>query len=364
MSLTDRIIRRATESGFDFAGVARAAALPHAASYRRWLDRGYSAGMSWLGRGADRRADPREVLPGAKSVVIVGLSYFVQDPPPAIWNDPLRGRIARYAWGPDYHDELLPRVKDLAEFVAAATAGPAHFRTYVDTGPVLEREWAEKAGLGFIGKNTLFIHPRLGSYVFLGEILTDGRWLMADGRWEGGEAASSVGHQPSAIGHLSCARCRRCLASCPTRAFPEPYVLDSRRCISYLTIEHKGAIPEGLRRSMGNWIFGCDECQQVCPWVRKYSRPGRARFLRWRPEHGAPSLVELMGLDDRGFRDRFAGTPVLRAKRRGLLRNVAVALGNSGSADALPALEQAMRDPDPLIRGHAQWAIGQIRRRE
>lgn len=340
-----RIKERALELGFDVAGVARAGRAPRADAFHAWLAEGRHGEMAWLAREPERRSDVTRVVAGAKSVLSVGLSYHIADPPADLWNDPLRGRIARYAWGRDYHDELLPRLRELAAWIEAETGRPVANRAYVDTGPVLEREWAAKAGLGFIGKNTLVIHPEWGSYLFLGELLLD---LDL-------EPDAPVDERTG-----TCGSCRRCQDVCPTHAFPAPYILDSRLCISYLTIEHRGAIPDELRPKMKNWIYGCDECQSVCPWVKQYAKPGRTRFLRYDPEFAAPRLTELLALDDAGFRDRFRHTPVPRTKRRGLLRNVCVALGNSGSTEAIPALERALTDPEALIREHAAWALARL----
>lgn len=341
-----RIKAKALELGFDVAGIARAGQARDAKRLNDWLARGLHADMAWLARDPERRADPTRVLPGAKSVLVAGLSYFIADPPPDIWDDPLRGRIARYAWGRDYHDELLPRLRELAAWIEAETGRPVANRAYVDTGPVLERAWAEQAGLGFIGKHTLLIHPEWGSYLFLGELLLD---LDLEPDLPGNERLGT------------CGSCRRCQDICPTHAFPAPFILDSRRCISYLTIEHRGPIPEDLRPLMRNWIYGCDECQSVCPWVRQFAKPGRTRFLRYDVDACAPKLTDLLAMDDAAFRERFRGTPVPRTKRRGLLRNVCVALGNSGHPDVIPALEIAARDPEPLIAEHAKWAMGKLR---
>jgi len=256
-------------------------------------------------------------------------------------------------------------LEELSEFVRAETGWVTGIKTNVDTGPVLERDLAVHAGLGFVGKNTNLIHPEFGSYLFLGEVLLD----------------ADVGPWTLDFGHSSCGDCARCLNACPTGALGEPYVLDARKCLSYLAIENKGAIPEELRARMGNWIFGCDECQQACPWnaqlrtsvfdvqrstldVQSPAVPLRGaatRFLRFDEQRCAPKLTELMALDDAGFRERFAGTPVLRAKRSGLLRNVAVALGNGCDTSSVPVLEKAVRDPDPMIREHASWAYARIR---
>ncbi len=359
MSLSQRLKEKAYELGFDLIGLAPAERAPHAEAYHRWLEQGYQAGMAWLAREPQRRADPRLLLPGIRSVVVVGLSYFVLNPPAELWNDPARGRLARYAWGLDYHDIMLPRLRELGNFIEQETGRAVNRRTYVDTGPLLERAFAAQAGLGFIGKNTLLINPKIGSYLFLGEVLLDVELEYDEPAPDGG-ASCRPGSPGESKRVGTCGQCTRCLDICPTHAFPAAYILNSQRCISYLTIEHKEAIPVELRPLLGNWIFGCDECQEICPWVRRYSRPTSADFLRYDPEWVAPQLIELLALDEAGFRARFKGTPLLRAKRRGLLRNVAVALGNWGSPAALPVLAQALHDAEPLIREHIVWAIERI----
>ena len=380
MDTNARILEKAAALGFDVAGLGPARPAS-GDEFRRWLEAGHAAGMDWMAKEVERR-----VHPAARTAIVCGLSYFVQNPPPQIWDDPLRGRISRYAWGRDYHDVMRPMLEELAEFVRAETGWVTGIRTCVDTGPVLERDLAVHAGLGFVGKNTNLIHRDYGSYIFLGEVLLDAEidFQFPISNWQ------------LAIGS-SCGPCTHCLAYCPTGALGEPYVLDARKCLSYLTIENKGAIPEELRPKMGNWIFGCDECQQACPWnaaaARKAANAERrtqnaqlrasafdvgrstldvqspadplrgaaTRFLRFDEHRCAPKLAELMALDDAGFRERFAGTPVLRAKRSGLLRNVAVALGNGCDLSAVPVLEKAARDPDPLISEHASWALARLR---
>jgi epoxyqueuosine reductase len=359
-NLTQLIKEKAYDLGFDLIGIAPAERALHAEAYRRWLAQGYAAEMNWLARDPQRREDPRHLFPNARSVVVVGLSYFVLEPPADLWNDPSRGRIARYAWGLDYHDILLPRLRELGDFIEKEAGHPFNQRAYVDTGPVLERDFAAQAGLGFIGKNTLLIQPGLGSYLFLGEILVDLKLEYDEPASDGG-ASCRTGPSGESKRVSTCGHCTRCLTICPTHAFPVPYILDSRRCISYLTIEHKGFIPLELRPLLGNWIFGCDVCQEICPWVRRYSRPTRENFLSYAPEQVAPRLVDLMALDGAAFRARFKSSPIQRAKRQGLLRNVAVALGNWGSPEAIPILEQALEDPEPLIREHAAWAIERIK---
>jgi epoxyqueuosine reductase len=303
--------------------------------------------MAYMTRDRQRRQDPRRSLPDARSVVVVGLSYYTFDLPDEVKRDPARGLIARYAWGLDYHAVLTPRLRDLAEFTGVEARRAVQTRVYVDTGPLLERDIAEQAGLGFTGKNTCLISPRIGSWIFLGEILLDIE-LDAD----------------KPVAKVGCGTCTRCLSACPTNAFPTPYVLDARRCISYLTIELKGAIPRELRKPIGNRIFGCDECQDVCPWPRRFARPTSERaFYPVRLDGAAPKLLDLIGLTTDQFRERFDGSPVMRARRRGLLRNVAVALGNWGDEVAVPSLNGALNDAEPLVRRHSAWALGQIRAR-
>lgn len=350
----DSIKTEALRLGFDLVGIAPASPSVHAASVRTWLAEGHHGEMAWLARDPERRLDPTQVVPGARSIITVGLSYAVAAPPAERWDDPRHGRVARYAWGPDYHEVLLPMLMELGRWVEAQAGRPTAWRAYVDTGPVLEREVAARAGLGFIGRNGLLVTPEFGSLLFLGEILTD-LDLEPDGAAEDGGANLRRGDKVA-----GCGSCRRCLDACPTHAFPAAYVLNSRRCISYLTIEHRGPIPEELRPLMKNWIYGCDECQTVCPWVKQFARPGKTRFLRADPEVAAPRLTELLALDEEGFRARFKGTPVVRTKRRGLLRNVCIALGNSGDAAMIPALERVLADPEPLIREHAAWAIDRL----
>jgi len=393
MDLTERIIERAYELGFDLVGIAPAGITPHAKEYVEWIAAGYAGEMAYMTRQPDRRADPRRVLPGARSVIVVGLNYHTMDLPDEVKNDPARGLIARYAWGVDYHDLMTPRLKELAEFIQeqsrrtgismpvhnnrqSAGIGMPALRTYVDTGPVLERDWALSAGLGFIGKNTCLIHPRMGSWLFLGVILTDvaltpdgqgvipsreaARYLLLSEVDRPSEQEIPRRHSAAPRNDISvsCGTCTRCLKACPTNAFPKPYVLDARRCISYLTIELKGSIPLELRPLMGNRIFGCDICQDVCPWPARFARPTRERALfAAEIDRAAPQLIELAHLSEEAFKQKFAGTPILRSKRRGLLRNVAVALGNWGSVEAQAALRMLAADADPIIAEHAQWGL-------
>jgi len=347
-SISEWIVNQAASIGFDQAAVVTARRSDRADAFYDWLHTGKHGDMQWLARDPERRIDPALVMSGTKSLVVVALSYYVAEPDSAWWNDPMRGRIARYAWAPDYHDRMTPMLKELAASIQDKIGHPIGMRWYVDTGPVLEREHAARAGLGFIGKNTLLISPQYGSYLLLGEILLD-------------VDLPSVGIHASGKEAGTCGTCRRCQDICPTHAFPAPWILDSNKCISYLTIEHKGSIPENLRPLMKNWIYGCDECQTICPWVKQFSSPPRkTAYAKLDPDTAAPSLLELMGLDARGFNCRFKGFPMLRTKRRGVLRNVAVALGNSGRPEAIPVLENALTDQEPLIVEHVTWAIKKL----
>ncbi len=349
-TVAEQVAAQAHRLGFDLAGIAPVTAATTAAHYRAWLEKGFQGTMAYLAlpEAVDRRGDLARIEPGVQSVVVVGANYFTVPLPPGFRDDPSRGIVASYAWGDDYHDVLLPRLHQLAASLEA-TIGPgtgstATHRAYVDTGPILERELGARAGLGFVGKNTNLIHPRFGSWFFLGE-------LLLAFELPAGEAAAMGG---------TCGQCRRCLDACPTGALVEPHLLDARRCISYLTIELKGPIPRALRPLMGNRIFGCDICQEVCPWNRRFAQPSAEPAFQPRLDAISPSLLDLMALDEEDFRERFRGSPIKRAKRRGLLRNVAVALGNWKSPRAAPALARALRDAEPLIRGHAAWALGRI----
>lgn len=329
--------------GFDLLGIAPAVPPPHVEALADWLSAGHAGEMGYLARNAVRRADPREAVPGARAIVVCGVHYRAAEPDPALWNDPSRGQISRYAWGDDYHDILLPKLRALQSWLEERVGRAEIGRSYVDTGPVLERPVGAMAGLGFQGKNTLLIHPRQGSWFFLGEILVDAE-LSYD--------------EPQPIG--GCGGCTRCLSACPTQAFVGPHVLDARRCISYLTIELKGPIPRDLRPLMGNHIYGCDVCQEVCPWNQRWGQFTSEPAFAPRSANVAPALLDLISMTDEAFRARFKGSPIKRTKRRGLLRNVAIALGNWGDPQAIPGLIGALNDHEPLIRGHAAWALGRI----
>ena len=330
----DTIATEAAALGFPLIGCAPLVPLRVGAFLRDWLAEGRAGEMRYLAERTAERLDPRGAMPWARAVVSLAWPYRPPPPPPEDWRTTLRGRIAAYALAEDYHDRLGELLRALAARLAAAFPG-ARFRSYVDTGPVLEREWAMRAGIGWIGKNTLVLHRALGSYFFLAELFTD---LELD---------------PVPLPADHCGGCTRCHAACPTGALGPGYTMDPRRCIAYLTIEHRSAIPVDLRPQIENWIFGCDVCQESCPWNRDAGDAASAEAL-------APRLPALLALDPESFRARFRRTAVWRAKRRGLLRNVAVALGNSGNRDAVPALDAALRDPEPLVRGHAAWALGRL----
>ncbi|HWW94984.1 MAG TPA: tRNA epoxyqueuosine(34) reductase QueG [Vicinamibacteria bacterium] len=329
----------AREKGFDLVGIARADAPPELAFFPEWIARGQAGEMTYLTSQVARRQDLRAAFPWALSLIAVGLQYDTSYPYSTEARRD-RGWIARYAWGDDYHDVMKTMLEGLVEDLRQE-AGSFTARTYVDTGPVVERAYAAAAGLGAWGKNTCLLHPEHGSWFFLGEVVTD-LDLPADAP------------RPDL-----CGSCTACLEACPTGALPAPYVLDARRCISYLTIEVKGALPEERRADLGRHVFGCDICQDVCPWNRKRRHRGGPAFA---PRAGleAPDLGDLASLDDAAFRERFRGSPLKRARRRGLLRNVAVALGNSGDSSRKPILERLAGDEDPLVREHALWALRRL----
>jgi len=333
------IQQRALELGFDDCRFTTAQAPPHAGTLEVWLAAGQHGEMGWLARNVEKRLDPQRVLPGARTIITLATSYAA--PTTTETGTAGSGIVARYARHSDYHDVLGKGLKALNEFLIQLGGADMRALWYVDTGPLLERDLAQRAGLGFAGKHTNLISRRLGNWFFLSEIIT------------------TLELPPDPPEHNHCGTCTRCLAACPTQAITAPFQLDARRCISYLTIELKGSIPVELRPAIGNRIYGCDDCLAVCPWNR-FAKTGRLMQAHARPDLDQPDLLELLRLDDPGFKARFAGTPILRTKRRGLLRNVCVALGNTGTAAALPALDQATSDSEPLIAEHAQWAIGQI----
>ncbi|MFO1511838.1 MAG: tRNA epoxyqueuosine(34) reductase QueG [Verrucomicrobiota bacterium] len=331
--------QRALELGFDDCRFTTATPPESAAHLQSWLEAGQNGEMAWLARNADKRADPQRVLPGAKSVICLAVSYAGESSDVA--TNRKSGVVARYACFKDYHEVLAERLKSLTGFVNEIGGAGTRSLWYVDTGPILERDFAQRAGLGFIGKHTNVISRKLGNWIFLAEILT------------------TLELEPDPPEKNRCGSCERCLSACPTHAITAPFQLDARLCISYLTIELKGSIPLELRPLIGNRIYGCDDCLAACPWNR-FAQESKLMKPHARDHLATPDLVELLGLDDAGFKARFAGTPMMRTKRRGLLRNVCVALANVGDVDALPALTKASHDLEPLIAEHARWAIQQI----
>ncbi len=334
--------RHALHAGFDEARIAAAKAPPVLAHFRRWVELGHAGAMDYLTSQADRRSDVTVAFPWARSVVVAALQYdtphpySTQAPGDAAW-------IARYAWGDDYHEVVRSRLEALRTALGQAF-GSFDSRAYVDTGPVAEKAYAVAAGMGSYGKNTCVLNQRLGSWFFIGVLITD------------------LDLAPDAPTSDICGSCRACLDACPTEAFPEPYVLDARRCISYLTIEVKDTIDPQLRGSMGRQVFGCDICQDVCPWNRKRAVSGGTSFEP-RPGNVAPSFEELARLSVEEFQERFSKSPIKRTKRRGLLRNVAVAIGNAGSAEHAALLETLAGDEDPIVREHAAWGLQRLRAR-
>jgi len=331
--------------GFNRIGIIPSFPARRLSNYLTWVDEGLYGEMAYMARPdrIDRRRDLNVILPGVKTIICVGMDYFTRKIPSSIAQDPSRGRFSNYAWGVDYHDLMTPRLESLAAWLK--THDPqAQTRVYVDTGAILERDHAERGGIGFTGKNSMLIAPRSGSWHFLGEILTT-------------MPLEDNGCKPSMP---SCGSCRRCLDACPTNAFKAPYVLDARRCISYLTIELKDWIPIPLRPLMGNWVYGCDVCQDVCPFNR-FSQPiSEPSFWPTRPDDVAPPLNELLSLTEEAFNQRFKNSPIKRIKRRCFVRNAAVAAGNWGSEAAVPFLIPLLNDPEPLIRGHVAWALHKI----
>lgn len=336
----------ASALGFNRLGVIPAGPARRLDAYLRWIGEGMQGEMGYMARPdrLARRHDPGLILPGVRSVVVVGLDYHTADLPPGVAADPSRGRISNYAWGVDYHEMMTPRLEALADWLRRQPgAGEVSSRVYVDTGAILERDHGETAGLGFTGKNTLLIDPRRGSWFFLGVLLTT-QVLAYD---------PPPSERPPLPG---CGRCTRCLSACPTAAFPAPYVLDARRCISYLTIELQGAIPEEFRPLIGNRIYGCDDCQLCCPWNR-FARLGDPEFA---PRHqlNEARLVDLFAWSEASFNERLAGSPIRRIGHVRWLRNIAVALGNApASASVSEALASRADHPSALVREHVTWAL-------
>ena len=343
IDLTPKVKSLACDLGFSPVGITSADPPDHWPFYESWVSNGYAGEMGYLTRNLERRADPQHIVPGARSIVCVGLNYLPEASSETSDDETPnpKGRISCYARGDDYHNVMKQKLFALLEGIRSLDP-KTEGRAYVDTGPVLERDYASRAGVGWFGKHTNLIEKRTGSWFFIGELIvtTD---LVPD---------------PPATDH--CGTCTRCIDACPTSAILEPYVLDSNRCISYLSIELKGPIPKDLREGMGDWVYGCDVCQDVCPWNVKQARPTVDQAFKSRSGFERPDLRDLLSLDQETFSRRFRNSPIKRTKRRGLLRNAAVALGNVGDASDIPALTDALADEEPLVRQHAAWALGRI----
>lgn len=335
-SLTEALRTEARRLGFSLVGVCPAVSPTGIDRFGEWLAAGYAGQMHYLPDRAEAYAHPQHVLDGARSLVMLAFDYRTVEPAAS---QPGRGRVSRYAWGGDYHDVVRGRLRALCDALERLATG-ARARAVIDTAPLLEREFAQLAGLGWVGKNTLLLNKEHGSWFFLAALLTDVE-LAYDA--------------PHATDH--CGTCTACLDACPTQAFVDAYVLDARRCISYLTIELREPIPRALREPMGEWLFGCDVCQEVCPWNSRAPRTEEREMLP-RDNLTSLDLAELFDWDEAAFRARFRGTPLWRPKRRGLLRNAAIVLGNQRPPQALMALARGLNDAEPLVRGACAWALG------
>jgi epoxyqueuosine reductase len=336
--LEQRVKAQAYGLGFDLAGIARLGPAETAGAFEQWVDAGYAGEMHYLARAAEKRRDTRLPVPGAASAIVVAMSYGGREP---------AGPVARYARGDDYHDVMVERLRELQHWLGGELGHEVRGRAYVDTGPLLERDLARRAGLGWFGKNTNLLNPGLGSFFFLGALLVE------------------LDLEPDApFAADRCGSCTRCLDACPTDAFVAPRVLDATRCISYLTIEAKGAIPEGLREGVGDRLYGCDVCQSVCPWNIRFSRelgePAYAPREALAGKDARTLAREILGMSQAEFSTAFRGSPMKRAKLRGLKRNAAVVLGNVGTADDFDVLTRALDDEEALVREHAAWALQRI----
>ncbi|MFL5553075.1 MAG: tRNA epoxyqueuosine(34) reductase QueG [Gemmatimonadaceae bacterium] len=338
ISIENLIKAQAYGLGFDRAGIAALGPMETSPSFDAWVDRGYAGQMDYLPRGAEKRRDSRTVFPGAASAIVVALNYGGREP---------GGPVARYARGDDYHDVMTARLGELHRWLAGELGYAVNGKAYVDTGPILERDLARRAGLGWFGKNTNLINPDIGSFFFLGALFVDIE-LIPDAPFEADR----------------CGTCTRCLDACPTNAFVEPHMLDATRCISYLTIENKGAIPEEMRDSIGGLLYGCDICQEVCPWNVRFSRDLSEPTFQPRAIIAQTQTRDLagaiLGMNEETYRELFRGSAMKRAKRRGLARNAAVVLGNVGDERDLAALTEARSDPDAVVREHVEWALARI----
>lgn len=339
--LSHMVKQRGVELGFDLIGIAPVKTPSTYPQYLRWVSLGFHGEMKYMERRKDERASVRALLPDAESVIVGAINHFVPNRPEHNSAGP-KGQVSRYAWGLDYHDVVLRKLEALLDYLKSLLGDWVKGKAYVDTGPILERDFAVQAGLGWFGKNTCLINPKLGSYLFLGELIVN---------------VPLAPDEPFKKSH--CGKCTRCLTACPTGALIAPYQLDARSCISYLTIELRGSIPRELRPLIGTWVFGCDICQDVCPWNRKAKPTSEDAFFP-RP-WSAPELLKLLQLTESEFRELFRHSPMKRAKRSGIVRNACVAVGNLREERAVPLLARLLlSDPDPIVREHAAWALGRI----
>lgn len=346
VGLKSAIKTEANRLGFTLFGVTDPDPPGTLPSFLSWLSQRRYGSMDYLAteRAVARRADPRLILPDVRSVIVLGLRYPRTADLPGSPASGLHGRVAAYAWGKDYHDLIPPRLEQLAKFIQSRMNRPLAYKAYTDTGPILERDLATRAGLGWMGKNTCLIDPQSGSYYLLAELFINIK-LEND--------------LPFTTDH--CGSCRRCIDACPTGCILPDRTLDARRCISYLTIENKGSIPTELRPQLRDWVFGCDICQQVCPWNIRFASPEFDSGLSPQTENARPDLIAALSLSAQDFNRQFKGSPILRARRRGYLRNAAVVLGNFRDPRAVPVLSNTLQsDSEPLVRAHAAWALGQI----
>jgi epoxyqueuosine reductase len=343
--LAQALKQKARQLGFTLAGITNPDRPAHFDVFQDWLNAGHQAQMAYLAdkTAIERRADPRQILPECRSILVLGIPYSNPSASSPSNQPHPHGQVAAYAWGADYHLVLPERLQALVTFLEEQVGHPIPNRWYTDTGPILERDLAMRAGLGWIGKNTCLINPKSGSYFLLAEILL-GLDLPPD--------------PPFTSDH--CGSCTRCIDACPTTCILPDRTLDAGRCISYLTIENKAEIPADLRPLMGDWIFGCDICQTVCPWNMRFAPENGDPAFAARPDISNPSLADELQLTPEEFNRKFKGSPVKRAKRRGYLRNAAVAAANAGQMIVLPMLKSAIKDDELLVREHAEWAVKQL----
>ncbi len=339
-SLTKALKSEAARLGFAACGIVRADAVDEHAALREWLAQGHHGTMAWMAARADQRGSPRSLWPDAQSVIALGVSYAPADDPLRLADVPGTARVSIYAQGGDYHDVVKRDLKALARWLVVNGGGDV--KVFVDTAPVMEKPLGQAAGIGWQGKHTNLVSMRHGSWLFLGCIMT------------------TLDLMPDAAHADRCGSCDACQRACPTDAFPAPYQIDARRCISYLTIEHDGPIPHEFRRAMGNRVYGCDDCLAVCPWNKFAQAAAANKAFRPRAELVAPDIADLLALDDAGFRAVFAGSPIKRIGRARMVRNACIAAGNSGDAMLVPRLQALAREPDDVVAEAARWAIAEL----